>query len=393
MRDFPASPDTQVTLANWRTAPFNEWAFQHVREIVPSADIPNDPANVRDLPLAPADLSGLAVQWAGENHSLAAVLERTTTDGFVVLHKGQLVFEHYAHEMTAATPHILMSVSKSMLGLLAGILIDQKILDETALVTDYVPELADTAYKGATVRHLLDMRAGIEFDEDYLITSGPIIEYRKATNWNPLEPGEAPSDLRQFFASLTDSDGPHEGRFHYVSPNTDLLAWIIERAAGRCYADLMSGHLWQPMGAETSGYITVDRLGAPRAAGGMCVTTRDLARVGQLLVENGQRDGRRIVPQAWIEDMESSGDAEAWNVGDFVEHFPGLPIRYRSKWYLLEEGSPILFCLGIHGQYLFVDRANEVVVAKHSSRGLPLKDDDEGMVIQTALAIRDQLAG
>ena len=91
--------------------------------------------------------------------------------------------------------------------------------------------------------------------------------------------------------------------------------------------------------------------------------------------------------------MESSGDAEAWNVGDFVEHFPGLPIRYRSKWYLLEEGSPILFCLGIHGQYLFVDRANEVVVAKHSSRGLPLKDDDEGMVIQTALAIRDQLAG
>jgi len=396
MDKFPPHTADQVTLANWRTSPFCEWSFQHVREIVPSADIANDPDDVRLLEVAPANLADFRVEAEGNAISLETYLDQTVTDGFVALHQGKIVAEHYGHGMTAHTPHILMSVSKSMLGLLAGILIDQGVLDEQAQVTDYVPELAGTAYVGATVRHLLDMRAGIEFNEDYLITSGPIIDYRKATNWNPQEAGDTPSDLRSFFSQLTKSDGPHEGRFHYVSPNTDLMAWIIERAAGRRYADLMSELLWRPMGAERSAYITVDRLGAPRAAGGMCTTTRDLARVGQLLVDGGQRGGRRsdrrIVPQAWIDDLSAGGDAAAWNVGDFVAHFPGLPMRYRSKWYTLDGASPILFCLGIHGQYLFVDRANQVVIAKHSSRGTPLDDAHEMLTVRTAVALRDFLS-
>ncbi|MBT4020311.1 MAG: serine hydrolase [Alphaproteobacteria bacterium] len=391
MHLFPASTETQVTLANWRTSPFNQWAFQHVREVVPSADIAHNPANVFALESVPADFSGLSLDRDGQSIDLQGYLEQTATDGFVVLHKGRIVCEHYRNDMTSTTPHILMSVSKSMLGLLAGILIDKHILDDTKQVTVYLPELADTAYAGATIRHLLDMRAGIEFDEDYLITSGPIIDYRKATNWNPPEPGDKPSDLRSFFESLKTSDGPHGGRFHYVSPNTDMLAWVIERAAGQRYADLMSEHLWQPMGAGTSAYITVDRLGAPRAAGGMCVTTRDLARVGQLLSNNGRHGETQVVPQAWINDLETGGDRDTWQAGDFVDHFPGLDIRYRSKWYALHEQDPILFCLGIHGQYLFVDRINDIVVAKHSSRGTPLEDADEQLTIQAVLAIRDLL--
>jgi CubicO group peptidase (beta-lactamase class C family) len=392
MHEFPPKPEDQVTLANWRTAPFNRWGFQHVREIVPSADIANDPDNVRALDERPVNLSNLNVSGEAGTFSLNDYLERTSTEGFVILRRGQIVFETYGDGMTPTTPHILMSVSKSILGLLAGILIERGILDEDALATDYIPELAETAYVGATIRNLLDMRVGIEFDEDYLITKGPIIDYRKATNWNPVEPGDAPSDLRSFYASLTGSDGPHGGRFHYVSPNTDLLAWIIERATGRRYVDLLSKYLWQPMGAERRAYITVDRLGAPRAAGGMCVTTRDLARIGQLLVDSGRRDKVQIVPESWIDDLAAGGDAEAWNVGDFVDHFTNLPIRYRSKWYTLDGENPILFCLGIHGQYLFVDRANELVVAKHSSRGMPLDQVEEMLTIQAVLAIRNFLS-
>lgn len=392
MHEFPPKPEDQVTLANWRTAPFNRWGFRHVREIVPSADVANDPDNVRTLDENPLNLSELNISGEDGSFSLNDYLERTSTNGFVVLHRGQIMLEAYGEGMTSTTPHILMSVSKSVLGLLAGILIDRGVLDEQALVTDYIPELAETAYNGATIRNLLDMRAGIEFDEDYLITTGPIIDYRKATNWNPVEPGEAPSDLRSFYAKLVDTDGPHGGRFHYVSPNTDLLAWIIERAATQRYADLLSEYLWRPMGAETSAYITVDRLGAPRAAGGLCVTTRDLARVGQLLVDSGRRDDVQIVPENWIDDLSAGGDAEAWNVGDFVDHFPNLPIRYRSKWYTLDGENPILFCLGIHGQYLFVDRANELVIAKHSSRGMPLDQVEEMLTIQTVLAIRNFLS-
>jgi CubicO group peptidase (beta-lactamase class C family) len=319
-----------------------------------------------------------------EKLDLKDFLQATYTDAMVVLHKGRKVFEHYAGGTTAETPHILMSVSKSMLGLLAGILAGQKILDVEKPVTHYVPEVARTAYRGATVRQLLDMRAGIEWDENYLATSGPIVEYRKATGWNALGPGEQASDLLSFYQSLKTSR-EHGGKFDYISPNTDLLGIVIERAAGRRYAELMSEHLWQPIGARTSAYITVDRLGAPRTAGGMCVTAEDLARVGLALAEGG------VVPPAWIEDIATQGSRQAWDAGSMVEYFRGLPMSYRSKWYVLHEDAPLLFGFGIHGQNLFLDRRNALVVAKLSSQPLPMDAGMIGATLRGISRLRDAL--
>jgi len=394
MNEFPAAVDAQVSLANWRTSPFNQWAFHHVREIVASADIANNPDDVWALDHHAQNLGAVEIILDDrETITLPALLAETDTDGFVVLHRGKLIYESYAHGMTPDTPHILMSVSKSMLGLLAGILVEAGILDADAPVTSYVPELDATAYQGATVRHLLDMCAGVLFDEDYEATSGPIIDYRQSTNWNPPEPGQPPTDLRSFYHTLTDSDGPHDGRFHYVSPNTDLLAWIIERASGQRYADLMSTHLWQPLGAERSAYITVDRLGAPRAAGGMCVTARDLARVGQLIVQGGRRDGTQIVPAAWLDDLATGGSRAAWDQGSFVEHYPGYAMRYRSQWYISENEPPLLFAMGIHGQHLFIDIRNQIVIAKMSSQPDALAPERKMMVMKSVAALQAYLAG
>jgi CubicO group peptidase (beta-lactamase class C family) len=373
MHGFPPAPESQVTLANWRTSPFNRWAFHHVREIVPSADIPNDPATVLPSPSAPIDMGELHIDGLERQAlSFEAFLDETSTDGLVIAHRGQIVCERYANGMTAETPHILMSVSKSLLGLLAGILVARGDIEPDRPVTDVIPEVRATAYRGATLRHLLDMRVGVAFDEDYLATSGPIIAYRKAVNWNPLEPGETPTDLRSFYQEMTKSAGPHGGPFNYISPNTDLLGWVIERATGIRYADLMSELLWKPMGAAHSAYITVDRLGAPRCAGGVCTTVRDLARVGQLMVHEGARGGTQIIPASWIDDIARNGDADAWTAGSLVHYYPGLPIRYRSKWYVVDGRVPLLFGLGIHGQNLFVDRQHDIVIAKVSSQTLPL---------------------
>jgi CubicO group peptidase (beta-lactamase class C family) len=388
MTGFPPDAAGQVTLANWRTPPFNKWAFQHVREIVPSADIPNDPDHVWALSEAPADLGGLSIDGKSFDDFLGA----TDTDGLVILHRGRIVAERYGNGMTAQTPHILMSVSKSMLGLTAAILKGRGLLDTEAAVSSLVPEVGDTAWRDAKIAHLLDMRAGIHFDEDYLATSGPIIEYRKAQNWNPLAPGDTPSDLRTFFRSLTQSDGPHRGRFHYVSPNTDLLGWVIERATGTRYADVVSQYLWQPLGAARSAYITVDRLGAPRCAGGFCATTRDLARVGQLIVQGGKRDGTEILPAAWIDDVIGNGDAAAWDKGDFVSYFPGAPMHYRDKWYVLNGPAPLLFGLGVNGQNLFIDRSNEIVIAKFSSQAAAMDTDRIALTMRGVAAIRERLA-
>ena len=393
MTDFPARPENQVTLANWRTEPFNKWAFHHVREIVASAEIANDPDTVAPLAETLEDLSGLTItDDAGKTLDLAAFIAATDTDGLVILKSGRIIHESYANGMTAASPHILMSVSKSMLGLLFGILVQHGVLDPDRLVTDIIPEVADTAYSGATLRHLLDMRAGIDFNEDYLATSGTIVQYRKATNWNPLELGETPDDLRSFYANLTERDGPHGRGFHYVSPNTDLLGWVIERAAGARFADLLRDLLWQPMGASRSAYITVDRFGAPRVAGGMCATVRDLALVGELLVQDGARDGKQIVPAAWIADIASNGDAAAWKVGSFAPYFPGINIDYRSKWYIERPTSasegPILFGVGVHGQNLFVDAKRALVIAKVSSQAQPLDAAKISLTSRWVAAVR-----
>ncbi len=389
MREFPPSAQEQVTLANWRSAPFSSWAFSHVREIIPTADIPNDPTDIFPLKTEVQDLSGLMVD---EGLDLGAYLDATYTDSFTVLHNGRIVTEEYRNAAEPDKPHILMSVSKSMLGALAGILADNGQLDVSASVTDYVPEMQFTAWNGASVQNLLDMRAGIRFDEDYEATVGAIIEYRKSTGWNPLEPGEAATDLRSFFNQVKDTDGAHQQRFHYVSPNTDLMAWIIERATGTRFADLMSEHLWQPMGAETSAYITVDRLGAPRAAGGMCVTLRDLARVGLLMANGGKRGSKQVLPSAWIADVMSNGNAEAWNNGDFSDYFPGRNMHYRNKWYVESGNSPTVFCIGIHGQNLYVFPDQQLVIAKMSSRPMPLDPEVSQLNLKMVSVLKSHYA-
>lgn len=393
MGAFPPPPGQQVELANWRTSPFSRWGFQHVREIVPSADIAADPDDLWRLPPIAADLGGLAIDdGAGGHMGLEAFLAATGTDAFVIVHRGRILVEHYANGMGRHTPHILMSVSKSMLGLLAGSLAARGILDVDADAGLYVPELAGSAFAGASVRQLLDMRTGVAFDEDYLATSGPIIAYRKSTNWNPLAPGETPSDLRSFLPNLKARSGPHGGAFNYVSPCTDLLGWIIERAAGRRFADLFSDHLWRPLGAAHNAYITVDRLGAPRCAGGLCMTATDLARVGQLVAEGGRRGSREIVPRAWLDDIATAGDRAAWDRGPFLDYYPGRPIHYRTQWYVEGHGRPLLFAMGIHGQHLYIDAAAQLVIAKFSSQALPLDIEAIRLTSRAVDAIRSRLA-
>ena len=379
MQGFPPSEPNRVSLANWRKAPYCHWAFHHVREIIPSAEISNDPTDVWELKPDTMDTSSLGIDNA---------MVSTDCDAIVVLHKDKLVHESYSNGMTSRDPHILMSVSKSMLGLVAGTLIERGELAESDLITKHLPEIENTAYAGATVRDLLDMRAGILFDEDYLATEGPIVDYRFAANWNPVPKDRVAADLRSFMSLLTETDGPHGGRFHYVSPNTDLLAWVFERASGMRYAELVSERLWKPLGAEAPGYITVDRIGGARAAGGKCLLARDLARVGMMMANGGQRDGKQVVPARWLEDIIQNGDSQAWKDGDFYNEMGQRDIHYRSKWYVNREAEPLIFGVGIHGQFLFVDPAKKLSVAWLASQGSPLDSPLFEQVLATIEKIR-----
>ena len=380
---FPPDPENRVTLANWRTSPFNHWAFHHVREIVPSARVSNDPGNVWVLEHGDSDLGAA---------DLDSAVSGMSNDALVILHHGKIVHESYRNGMTAEDPHILMSVSKSMLGLLAGSLVERGELDTAAPITAYLPELSETAYAGATVRQALDMQVGVQFDEDYTATTGAIIEYRKAANWNPLAPGETATDLRGFQSLLTKRDGDHGHRFHYVSPVTDMLAWLFERASGTRYADLLSERLLKPLGAEFPGDLTVDRIGGARAAGGFCMAARDLARVGQMLLQDGARDTAQVLPRSWVQDIWQGGDTDAWARGDFADRFPEQGRSYRSKWYHLPgEDAPMIHGMGIHGQYLFACKQTQTVIAWFSSQHDPTSDATTAHVFGAVNRIRAAL--
>ena len=364
-QDAPAAD-----LANWRTSPFNRWAFRNVAALMPTAAIPAGSGPVMPLPEAPAALDGFAVADAdGSSLDLAGFLDATSSDGLVILQDGKIVHEAYTNGLEAHTPHILMSATKAITGVIAGIARGLGKLDVDALVSDYVPEIAGGPYAGASVRHLLDMRTGVRLNEDQQAA------YDAATNWEPA--GPARSDLHAFYAGL---GGPpataHGGHFRYISANTDLLGWVIERATGQAFADLVSEQLWKPLGAEDPALITTDSRGAPRSTGGLATTVRDLARLGQLVLDRGSRDGIQVIAADWIADIETGGDHEAWAHGEWGKAFAfiGKSLRYRAGWYIVDDDPAHLFAMGIHGQNLFVDRTHRLVVAKLSSQASPIDD-------------------
>ncbi len=291
----------QVTLANWQEAPYNRWAFQHVRDLVPTARIRRGDGPVWRFPHAERDLSRIRFRNAGRDLTVGDLLDRTWTDGFLVLHRGRIVTERYFNGMTPDTPHLLMSVSKSVTSTVAGILAGRGELDVAAPVTSIVPELAGTSFEGATVQQLLDMRTGTRFDETYEDPKADVRLYEQVYLWRPRDGRRLPEDAIAYFKTLR-NDGKHGGPFRYRSILTDVLGWVVERAGGARLADLISRELWQPMGAEFDAEVTVDGHGNAMADGGICATLRDLARFGQLFLQWGRRGRQQIVPRAWIQD-------------------------------------------------------------------------------------------
>jgi len=373
MDDFPPTPERLVTLSNWRKAPFSAWSFRNVRRLLPTANIAAS-GQPMALETSPEEIGHIGFGGHdGNPTTVDRALRATDTDAFVVLRRGRIAAEWYGHGMSAATPHIVFSVSKSICGALGGILADRGLLDPDDRVLDYVPELASSVYAGCTIRHLLDMAVGIAFNEDYEDPQGDVVRYRHAAGWDPLPAGEAPIDLRSFLARQRPDGQKHGELFHYVSTNTDVLGWVYERACDQAYADILSEYLWAPLGAERDAYITVDAGNAMRAAGGVCVTPRDLARFGEMMRRRGLVGGRQVVPGAWIDDINERGDPEAWARSELADIFPQA--SYHSQWYRIDRAKKVLCALGIHGQWIYINPEAELVIVRMASEPTPLDPD------------------
>jgi CubicO group peptidase (beta-lactamase class C family) len=369
----PDIQSSEVDATNWKLPENLRWSFQHMADFLPTARIPRSAGQEDELPCAHRDLDSVVVPalLPGEVPvSVGSVIATTDTDGWMLLHHGEVLTEQYFGDMAPDSQHLLMSMSKSLIGAVAGALVDEGILDPDAQLTDYLPELTESGYAGATVRQLLDMRSGIEFSENYLDPLAGIRTLEQAIGWAPTKaPG--PTGVYPYLSTLPRKTA-HGGVFEYRSCETDMLGWVCEAASGTPMPTLLSELVWSKLGAESDATIGIDQFGTGIFDGGINATLRDMARFGSLFLNDGiSLGGERVLSPEWIEQTlagaPDSRDAFADSPGDNM--MPGG--MYRNHMWFPYAGNDVVLCLGIHGQMVYINRPAQVVGVKLSTWPLP----------------------
>jgi CubicO group peptidase (beta-lactamase class C family) len=298
--------------------------------------IPRGDGPVAPLPQGAAmDLPEGAAGW---------IADRTVTS-LLVLHDGAIVHESYHQDTDADDLRISWSVAKSFLSALTGVLLDQgAISDLDAPVTAHAPELSGSAYDGVSLRSVLQMSSGVEFDEDYLDFSSDINRMGRVLALGGSMDGFAQSQQGRI--------GPPGERWQYVSIDTHVLGMVLRGATGRSVVDLMGDHLVAPLGLEAQPLFVTDAYGTAFVLGGLNLTTRDYARFGQMVLQGGTWQDRQIVPADWLAESTRPSAPTA----DGAE-------QYGYQWWMpADANTGEVYGRGVYGQYLYLDRARRVVI-------------------------------
>ncbi len=291
-------------------------------------------------PGPPATLPASVAPW---------VVARAVT-ALVVLKDGQLVFDRYYLGTGPMDRRISWSMAKSALSALFGIVVAEgSIASLDDKVTKYAPQLAGSAYEGASIRNVLNMASGVRFDEDYMAFFSDINKMGRVIGLG--------GSLDDFTAALKDRAYTPGQTWQYVSIDTHVLGMVIRGATGREIPDLMAEKLFTPLGLEVEPAYVTDGTGQAFVLGGLNMTTRDYARLGQLFLQNGSANGSQIVPADWVAASTTASAPTA----------PGA-IGYGYQWWVPKGAVPGEFmAMGIYGQFIYINRPAGVVIAVNAA--------------------------
>ncbi len=280
MQGFPPPPDKMITQpdSNYFSFPKLRWSVCHLREFLPteeisrgtSAPVPLDylpPAEFADIRQA-IDALTFTPQQSDTPMTWEESLYANYTDGMLILHRGRVVYERYFGCLEEDGKHAIMSMTKSITGLLGEILVAEGTLDDTLLVRDVIPEIGASPFATATVREVMDMTTGVQYSENYSDPNADIWVYSRAASPLPKPADYEGPDGYWEYLQQVQPDGGHGAEFHYKTINSDMLGWMISRVTGKSVTDLASERLWSRMGMEQDAYQTVDGKGVPFAGGG-----------------------------------------------------------------------------------------------------------------------------
>ncbi len=310
--------------------------FSHMDQAFLTTDLPRGDGPTWELPYgAGFDLPSDTDTW----------IEERSVTSLLVMQDGEIRFEEYYLGTAPEDRRISWSVAKSYLSALLGILMDEGAigsLDDP--VVQHAPELQGSAYETTTIRNVLNMTSGVRFDEDYLDYNSDINRMGRVVALG--------GELDDFAASLTESFTLPGETWQYVSIDTHVIGMVIRGATGRSVSELMTEKIVQPLGLERNGYYITDGAGVAFVLGGLNFTTRDFARFGQMILQNGTRDGHQLVPADWIaEATRASAPTKEGQTG------------YGYQWWIpigAEEGE--FLARGVYGQYIYFDQARDVLI-------------------------------
>lgn len=387
MKGFPPPAELQVRFDDPGAAQFPRlrWAMNHYRELAPTKTVRRAPSPSVLPQGRAAALDRLTFKaLTGEEANWADAFASIHTDGLCVLHKGQIVYERYWGAAEPHQPHLVMSVTKSFVGLLAQILVHEGKIDETRRVPHYIPEMAGTAYDTATVRDIMDMRIGVKYSENYADPKAEVWDYGRAGGMMARGKDYAGPDTLYDFLKALVQEGPHGEAFAYKTVNTEVLAWIIKRVDGRDLATILSDRIWSRIGTEEDAYFNIDVVGTEVGGGGLNATLRDLARFGEMM----RKDGDGVVPKAVVDDIRFNGSAEAFKPAGYVT-LPGW--AYRNMWWVSNNAHGAYMARGIYGQNVFIDPGAEMVISRLGSHSIAANTATDHLVLPAYQAAAEAL--
>ncbi|WP_314886078.1 serine hydrolase, partial [Psychrobacter immobilis] len=343
MQGFPPPADKLITQpsSNFFSFPKLRWTVCHIRELMPTTDVSRGigapsklsyelDKNIDAITFMPTNSKRL-MTWKQS-------LDANYTDGIMVMHHGKVVYERQNGCLNELGNHAAMSMTKSMTGLLAEILVTEGKLDDKALVSSIIPELKNSGFGDATVRQVMDMTTALDYSEDYADPNADIWKYSEAASPLPKPKDyKGPNGYFEYLQTVK-KNGEHGEAFNYRTINSDALGWIISRTTGKAVNALLSERIWQKIGAEQSAYMTVDAKGTPFAGGGLSAGLHDMARIGSLMLNKGEINGERLFPAAVVDNIEAGGDKEAFAKADYKQLTNG---SYTSMWWLFNNPTPI----------------------------------------------------
>ena len=355
---------TNLTLESFQFGPVNRWTFSHMREIIPTVNIPRDTNRFLVLNNSDDLVADFSVEFQGRKQSIDEIAVHQFIDGLLIIKDGEIVVENYYGHLTQDRPHLMNSVSKSIVGLVAGKLAAQGVIDLEKPVSHYVAALAKSGYGPDSLQTLLDMRDGSDYTETYADFTTTFRLQDCAIGWTDADycPKNGPIGLYEFLPTVG-REKSKLGTFSYRSGSTNVIGWVLEAVTKQPLAELISEHIWQPMGAEFDANITVDEGGFVLADHGISATLRDLGRMGLLVLNDGKAFGNEVIPSKFIQDIRGQQGDPKWP-------YPGLggyKPYYRSFWW--GEGNPggDISGYGIHGQFVRVVPEAGLVITMYST--------------------------